>query len=74
MFAGGSDNPKSKPRGLDTLVLIGGGLLEEKMIEEVAEVWDEDGRYSKAGLCGDFDDNDELENPRSVSNELASID
>jgi hypothetical protein len=48
---GGSDKPKSKPRGFATLVLIGGGLfVEEKMIEEVAEVWDEDGRYSKAGL------------------------
>lgn len=46
----GIDRPKSKPRGLESLVLIGGGLLDEKMMEDVVEVCDEDGRYSKAGL------------------------
>ena len=48
-------------------MLIGGGLVEEKMIEEVVDVCDEDGRYSKAGLCGDLEDNEELEYCRSVS-------
>lgn len=47
---GGSDKPKSKPKGLAILVLIGGGLADEKMMEEEADVWEEDGRYSKAGL------------------------
>ena len=49
-FVVGIDSPKSKPRGLESLVLIGGGLLDEKMMEDVVEVCDEDGRYSKAGL------------------------
>lgn len=46
----GADKPKSNPKGLGTFVLVTGGLFEEKMMEEEAEVCDEDGRYSKAGL------------------------
>jgi hypothetical protein len=37
-------------------------------MEEVDEVCDEVGRYSNAGLAGDFDESDELEYCLSVSN------
>ena len=71
-----SARPKSNPRLFGDLELIGGGFDVEKRIEDVDDVCDDVGRYSKAGLCGDLEDNDELEYCRSVSksasNEIGS--
>jgi len=39
----------------------------EKMMEEVADVCDDWGLYSKAGLFGDLEEMEELEYCRSVS-------
>lgn len=47
--------------------VVRGGFAVERTIDEVADVREDDGRYSKAGLCGDLEDIEELEYCRLIS-------
>lgn len=62
-----SAKPKSKPRTVDAFELVWGGLALEKRMEDVVDVCEDGGWYSKPGLCGDLEEIDEVEYCRSIT-------
>ena len=62
-----SAKPKSNPRTLAAFEVGWRGLALEKRMEDVVDVCEDGGWYSKPGLCGDFEEIEELEYCRSMS-------